>query len=429
MRELLAHVGYPRLYINSIVDRMVVEGFRYGADGEADEELWDWWQANNLDSESKLGFVETLVHGRCYITVSMPDPAMDIGMDPTVPMIRFEPPTSLYAEMDPRTRQVKYAVRPIYSADGNDLLAATIYTIDQIIFFDKIEGEWQPPVAKAHGIGKVPVIPVTNRTRLSDLYGSSEITPEIRSTTDAAAAITMLMRAVAEQMGMPQRLIFGIKDKELGIDPETGEVNFQAYLARILGFSDADGKAMQFAAAELRNFTEVLDELAKQTAAYTGLPPQYLSTSSENPASAEAIRASESRLIMLVEAKNLIVGAALEEAMRIAYLAAKGGNEVPPDMLRMETVWRDPATPTYQAKADAATKLYSGGIGVIPLEQARIDMGYSITQRLQMKKWDEEANTIMQTMGMYGGPGAGTAAAPKPLDPNKPDPASEKKAK
>lgn len=426
MRELLAHVGYARLYINALVDRLAVEGFRIGDKPEADKDLWDWWQANNLDSEIKLGLTEALIHGRAYITVSMPDPKVDLGLDPAVPIIRVEPPTSLYAETDPRTRKVVRAIRPIYNQDGTEVIAATLYVVGATYFFAQENGQWLPPETNNHGLELVPVIPIANRTRLSDLYGTSEITPELRSVTDAASAITMLMRAVAEQMGIPQRLLFGVRSEELGIDPDTGEVQFDSYIARILGFKEADGKAMQFAAADLRNFTVVLEELHKQAAAYTGLPPQYLSTQSENPASAEAIQASETRLVMNAEGKHLIFGANLEEAMRVAYQVAKGG-EVPPDMLRMETVWRNPATPTYAAKGDAAVKLYSGGTGVIPKERARIDMGYSIEERLEMKKWDEEESAMLALAGMYSpgdpaapaGAGAG-AAKPTPAKPKAP---------
>lgn len=100
MRKLLAHVGYPRLYVNSIADRLELEGFRIAGESDADEQLWDWWSANDLDVESTLGHVDALVHGRSFVTVSAPDPAIDLGVDPTVPMIRVEPPTNLHAVID-----------------------------------------------------------------------------------------------------------------------------------------------------------------------------------------------------------------------------------------------------------------------------------------------------------------------------------------
>ena len=421
MQKLLAHVGYPRLYVDSIAERQAVEGFRIGDKPEADPDMWTWWQANNLDIEAPLGYTDAYVHGRSYITLSMPDPKIDLGWDPTIPLIRVEPPTRMYASIDPRIGKVSRAIRVAYDEEGNEIQAATLYTLNDTFGWFKADGEWQEWFSNTHGLNAVPVVPLPNRTRLSDLYGTTEITPELRSMTDAASRVLMLMQATAELMGVPQRLIFGIKPEEIGVDADTGQTLFDAYLARILAFEDPDGKIQQFSAAELSNFTNALDQIAKQVASYTGLPPQYLSTAADNPASAEAIRAAESRLIKKVERKNLIFGGAWEEAMRLAYRLAKGG-DVPPEMLRMETIWRDPSTPTYAAKADAATKLYGGGVGVIPKERARIDMGYSITEREEMRTWDEQEAALglglMGTMFSTDGGATGvTDAAGKKATP------------
>ncbi|AXC33472.1 portal protein [Mycobacterium phage Joselito] len=425
MQELLAHVGYPRLYVDSIAERQSVEGFRLGDADEADEELWQWWQANNLDIEAPLGYTDAYVHGRSYITISRPDPQLDPSWDPNIPIIRVEPPTRMHAQIDPRIGRVVKAIRVAYDEEGNEIQAATLYRPTGTFGWFKQDNEWYDWFNDQHGLGVVPVVPLPNRTRLSDLYGTSEITPELRSMTDAAARILMLMQATAELMGVPQRLIFGIKPEEIGVDPETGQTFFDAYLARILAFEDAEGKIQQFSAAELANFTNALDQIAKQVAAYTGLPPQYLSTASDNPASAEAIRAAESRLIKKVERKNLIFGGAWEEAMRIAYRLMKGG-EVPPDMLRMETVWRDPSTPTYAALADAAVKLYGNGQGVIPRERARKDMGYSIAERAEMRRWDEEEAAMgIGLINTYVDQDPSVEGSPSPVAVPKPQPALE----
>ena len=77
----------------------------------------------------------------------------------------------------------------------------------------------------------------------------------------------------------------------------------------------------------------------------------------------------------------------------------------------------DPATPTYAAKADAATKLFANGAGPVPREQVRIDLGYSIAQRENMKVWDKEDNAVMTALAAITSP-----ATPKPStgDPVKP---------
>lgn len=428
MRGLLAHVGYPRLYVDSLAERQEVEGFRMGGSDEADMELWDWWQANNLDIEGTLGHTDAFIYGRAYITVAAPDPELDGFVAPDVPIIRVEPPTALHAVIDPRTREVTEAVRAIYTEDQAELISTTLYLPDETVqWVRKPSGEsysgwsykdgnrdygWRLVSRVRHNLGVVPVVPLPNRTRLSDLYGTSEITPELRSVTDAAARILMDMQGTAELMAIPQRLLFGVKPEDLGVNPETGEKMYDAYMARILGFEDPDAKAQQFSAAELRNFVDALDALDRKAAAYTGLPPQYLSFSSDNPASAEAIKSSESRLVKKVERKNRVFGGSWEQAMRIANKVMKGS--IPSEMYRMETVWRDPSTPTYAAKADAAVKLFANGMGVIPKEQARLDMGYSITEREQMRRWDEDENPMGQLTRLY----APAPAPQKELPPN-----------
>lgn len=415
MRGLLAHVGYPRLYVDAIAERQEIEGFRLGGANDADMQLWDWWQANDLDIEATLGHSEALIYGRAYITVAAPNDD-DRYVDQSVPIIRVEPPTALHAVIDPRTREITKAIRAVYTGEdityldssyaamhSGEMTACTVYLPDETVQWvrDKTR-QWRMVSRVQHRMGIVPVVPLANRTRLSDLYGTSEITPELRSVTDAAARIMMDMQATAEIMAIPQRLIFGVSPQDLGVDPVTGEKLFDAYMARIMGFEDPDGKAQQFSAAELRNFVDALDALDRKAAAYTGLPPQYLSYSSQNPASAEAIKSSESRLVKKVERKNLVFGGAWEQAMRIAVLAMKG--TVDAEMLRLETVWRDPSTPTWASMADAATKLYAGGAGIIPLERARIDMGYTIAEREEMRAWDEENNPMGTLTQLYGRP-------------------------
>ena len=114
MQRLLANVGYPRLYVDSIAERQEVEGFRVGDNPEGDEDLWNWWQTNNLDIDATLGHTDALIYGRSYITISMPDPKIDVNVDPEVPLIRVEPPAGLFADMDPRTREVTQAIRVTY---------------------------------------------------------------------------------------------------------------------------------------------------------------------------------------------------------------------------------------------------------------------------------------------------------------------------
>lgn len=408
MRYLRVNVGWPSLYLRALEERLDVEGFRVAGDSDNDELLWKWWQDNDLDEESSLGHMDALTFGRSYITVAAPGE----DDDPSSPIIRLESPLSMYAEMDPRTRKVTRAVR-LYKTDNTTGVAdkATLMLPNETVYLRRNQGPasmWvldgdERSARVVHNLGTVPVVPITNRGKLANRYGQSEITPEIKTLTDAAARTLMNLQAASELIAVPLRVFFGVEREALVPNGTQAEVN-DAYYGRILALENEQGKAFEFSAADLRNFTEELSELAKQVASYTGLPPQYLSFSSDNPASAEAIQASESRLVKTCERKARMFGGSWEQAMRLGMMVM--GQEVPETYRRLETVWRDPSTPTYVAKADAATKLHANGQGPVPKEQIRIDLGYTAVQREQMREWDKEEKEELTALGALLAPPA-----------------------
>ncbi|WP_066901043.1 phage portal protein [Mycolicibacterium houstonense] len=411
MRYLETTPGWPAIYLRALSDRLDIEGFRIAEESEGIEELWDWWQANSLDEESTLGHDDAFTFGRSYITISRP---FDDEDDPDVPLIRVESPLYMYAEIDPRTRRVTRAVR-LYKTAADSAVAdkATLYLPNQTVYLARdggLNSQWVTdgdPVD--HNLGVVPVVPLTNDGRLSNRYGRSEITPELRKLTDAGSRTLMNLQAASELIGTPLRGFFGVTKEELTNDGENTTADI--YYGRILAVASDVAKTFEFTAAELRNFTDELDALKKEVASLTGLPPQYLSFSSDNPASAEAIIATDSRLVRTAERKARMFGGSWERAMRIAKKVMN--QPVPASWRRLETVWRDPSTPTAAAKADAAAKLYANGQGPVPKEQTRIDLGYTSTQRDQMREWDkQETEDMIDTL--YSTTKAQADAQPKP---------------
>jgi hypothetical protein len=120
------------------------------------------------------------------------------------------------------------------------------------------------------------------------------------------------------------------------------------------------------------------------------LPPHFNPFTGENPSSADAIRSSETQLVKRVERKQTFLGGAWEEVMRLVLRFQTGVFE---DRARsLETMWRDPSTPTVAQKADAVMKLatpINGGRAILPIEQAREDLGYTPEQRRRMADMDD----------------------------------------
>ncbi len=398
MPNMKASVGWSRLYLDSLVERIAIVGFRVPGASDADERLQAWWKANDLDQEAQISFLETFIHGRSYVSISAPtDEDILYGHPADAPMIRIESPQHMWVEMDQRTRRVQWAVRfyvdpnaTVAGTNMDDAQAYTVYLPDRTVYLvDGRNGSYRTVDEDVHDLGIVPIVPSFNRERVSDRYGRSEIIPELRNLQDAATQVVQNMQMAADLMAVPQRLLFGV-EKDAIMQNQDPAAQYKAYMAGILAFQDENAKATQFSAAELSNYTGVLQELAKMAASYTGLPPQYLSFSSQTPASAEAIRSAESRLVKKAELKGAMFGNVWERVMRIAALVMTGTLD---ETLRdIESILTDPSTPTYAAKADAAVKL-TGGKAIIPVKQARLDMKYTPAELEQMAMWDAEEKT------------------------------------
>lgn len=390
-------VAWPQLVVDTVEERLDVEGFRLPDEDAADDDLWRVWQSNDLDETSQLGHVDALVMRRSYAAVGTNEEDSD------TPLVTCESPLEVFADLDPRTRKVRAALRRVVEEDSiarvNERYA-TLYLPDSTVWY-RWDGVWKEENRDDHGLGEVPVVPLVNRARLRSTrrstltgsyriqYGVSELSP-ILPLSDAANKLATDMMVAAEFVALPLRGFWGISPGDLEDQDGNKLTALQAIMGRILTLADTEGKEFQFPAASLSNFHESINQLAKLVASVAGLPPHYLGYSTENPASADAIRSSEARLVKRAERKQRAFGGSWEQVMRLVRRFQTG--EWDPRLLRLETVWRDASTPTVAQAADAAVKLYTAQPKpIVPLRQTRESLGFSQTQIARMEDEDAKA--------------------------------------
>src|SRR5690606_1980731 len=179
----------------------------------------------------------------------------------------------------------------------------------------------------------------------------------------------------------------------------------QVIMGRLLTLPTDDGNKIrphEFSASSLANFHQTLEALAKRVVPLIGLPPDMIGLTSENPASAEARKAAEARLIKRAERKQVPLGGGWKRWARLGRRFQDGDWD--PQARRIEVIWRDPATPTRAQAADAAVKLLTEG--AITRRQAREDMGYTPGQIRRMEaedRADAELDPIAEiARGMSG---------------------------
>jgi hypothetical protein len=391
LRRFLTIVAWPGTYADAIEERIDLEGFRLPGASDADDDLWRIWQANSLDEESQLGHLDALVRRRAFISVGAGDadgpdaPSADAGdsdRDSSMPLITVESADEVAVELSPRSRRVSAAAK-VYK-DGTEKFA-TLYLPDVTVWLERRNAGWLEVDRDEHDLGVVPMIPLVNRPRLSRRGGRSAF-GRVISLTDAAARALTNAQLATEVMAIPQRWVVGASKGDFA-DPESGKLltTWEAYFGSIWALKNPNAKLGQFNAAELSNFKTIVDHYAGLVAGVTGLPMRFLGQVTTNPPSAEGIRADESRLIKTCERFQRSAEGSWELAMRVASRITDG--DWNPKLRQLETLWRDPATPTRAQQADAAVKLVQAGI--LPVEAAWEDLGYSVARREKLRAMRE----------------------------------------
>lgn len=392
-------INWPEMVADAYEARLDLTGFRFpgstsnGVDVDvADADVWNIWQDNDMERQSSQAHLESIALGRSYAIVGArgvleEGPAADVA-DPfdeetDSPLITVEHPTQCITEQDPRTRQPTSALKRWKDADG--VQRATLYLPDSTRHYVRTR-RWVEQDRDEHNLGVVPVVPLVNRARLLKHDGRSEYTSVI-PIADAANKMATDMMVSGEFHAMPRRWALGMGAADFE-DEDGNQISpFEQIAGRIWAHPKGPKEAQvgQFPESDLAVFHNTIRVLAQLAAQLAALPPHYMSFTTDNPASADAIRSSEAQMVKRVERKQVGLGADWRRVMAIA-LRVRDGQDWDSRVRRLRVVWRNAATPTVAQAADAAVKLRQQGITT--LRQTRIDLGYSPEEIRRMEEED-----------------------------------------
>lgn len=350
MQDIDTVVGWPGTAVDVLEERLDWLGW---VAPEDDFGLGDIWRSNDLGTESSLGHLDALIFGVSFVIVG---PGSDGEPDP---LVTVESPMRMTVEWDRRSRRVVTGFALHDQGRG-----ATLYLPDVTVQLSQGTHGWTVDDRDSHGLGRVPIARLVNRPRGSRRDGRSEITRTIRSLTDQAVRTLMGSEVSREFYAAPQRWVMGA-DEDAFVD-ETGKPvpAWQTYLGRVLALSrDEEGELPsvgQFPAASPSPYFEQLRALAQSFAGEAGLPASYLGFQTDNPASADAIKAGEARLLKRAERRQSTFGSGHLETGALCLLVRDGA--IPAEYSQVSCGWRDPSTPTRAAATDAAVKLVQAGV-------------------------------------------------------------------
>lgn len=368
--------------VNAPVERLRVQGFRFGGSTDADKDAWDLWQANDMDAASNLVHREAITCEEAYWLVEPPRNGSDL------PRITAEHPLQVIVACDPADRRRRLAALKKWLGDDG-YAYATVYLPDQVAKFrsaNRYRGgqriTWTRRVDDAGGrnpLGVVPVIPVVNAPTMlgggtSDLAGAISLSDAINK--------TVLDMLVASEFGaFPARVVMGVEAPKGTDGKPIKDADIQMAMSKLLALKDKDAKIGEFSAADLKNYVNALEPLVNHLAAQTRTPPHYLLGTMVN-VSGDALKASESGLTARTRDKMIPFGEGHEEALRLAFLSIDP-SDPRASATSAETMWANPEYRSFGELVDGLTKLATIGI---PHEILWEELGYSPTEIARIKE-------------------------------------------
>jgi hypothetical protein len=395
-REAFGHLfqaisdNWMQIVVDSSVERLRVQGFRFGDAQDADEDAWAVWQANGLDAESSMLHTEAVKLGEAYWLVQPGDP----------PRITCEHPSQVIVECAPGDRRTRLAALKKWVDDGYSF--ANVYLPDGVVKYRTKERFSEGADARSYTqidsvrnpLGVVPVVPMRNRPSM--LHGGrSDLAGGPIHIQNAVNKLLSDMLIGSEYQAFPQRVLLGVEPPRYPAGhARAGEVMKEADLkasqSRLWMFPGENSKAFEFSAADLKNYTEASQHLVRHLTAQTRTPPHYVLGEIVN-ASGDALKAAETGLVSKVRDKMDPFGEGHEEAMRLAFrsLDADDPRASKDDA---ETIWRDPESRSQAELADSLTKLATIGV---PQEVLWERFGFS-PQEIDRMKGMQEADALLQ---------------------------------
>ncbi|MGI5404114.1 phage portal protein [Streptomyces sp. CA-135486] len=399
-----ARTNWTSLVVDSPVERMGVDGFRFGkAKGgksakTADEDANRIWQENSMDADSDLVHYGALSQRRAFVLVEEGDDGR--------PVLTHETPRQVAVEHEQGNRRRLAAGLKMWRDDWTGNTRATLWTpgtiydfttkSDRPLFSGRVASlrQWEalqlpnsPDGSRANPLGAVPLVPFINRrNRRPEGFAEHE---DVLSVQNRINLSLINLIAAMKYGAFRQRWAAGLEVDE---DPVTGAkiTPFQLDIRKLWTTADAEVKFGEFAATDLMPYVRAVEAAVQDLAAISRTPPHYLIGAVVN-VSGDALKAAETGLVAKVRDRQRNFGESWEAVMRLAFRVL--GDEQRATAYDAETVWRDPESRSISELADAAVKKASAGV---PWRQRMEDMGYTPAEIARMEV-DRAADALNAT--------------------------------
>lgn len=337
-------LGWCAKAVDTLADRMQFKGWK-----NDNFNLETIFRMNNWDIFFDSAILSALINGCSFVYISEDETGF-----PRLEVIDGMNATGL---LDPVTNLLKegYAILE-RDKNGTPVLEAHFET-GRTTFYEK----GQEPYEILNQAPAPLLVPILYRPDAKRPFGHSRISRSMISLVNSAVRTTKRSEVAAEFYSVPQKYV-------LGTDPDAEALDkWKSTISSLMEISkDEDGDRPtvgQFTQQSMQPHMDQIRTFAALFAGESGLTMDDLGFVSDNPSSAEAIKASHESLRVLAEKAQRVFGSCF---LNVGYIAACLRDNFPYERRQLyltEPVWR----PAFKPDAAALSGI---GDGAIKINQA-----------------------------------------------------------
>ena len=356
-------VGWPEKAIEGLANRVELDGITTPDGSDLSKQVSDLLDANDLAQTAENAHTDALVHSCSFVAALQGTP--DRG-EPAAIIQEF-PADVATGTWDSRIHGLTEAL--LYDVDedetyGRQIRACYLMLPGKLIGCARRDWQWSV-YARTEWQGRLPVELLAYRPDSKRPFGRSRISRTVMSLTDSAVRTFLRSEVQAELYSVPPRYFLGVTEDMFRGKDGNLKPRWQIMLDQVLALPrDKQGNLPQvgtFTQASFEPHAAQLRQTASMFAAATSLPPDSMGVLTDNPSSAEAIDKAVKELCLNAESCQRRFGPAWERIIATAARIAGDGQAT-----AVSSQWRNPATPSRAAAADAAVKLV--GANILPAD-------------------------------------------------------------
>jgi len=322
--------NYMQIVVDSLANRMIVNGFDAGDQSEI---LWEWWTRANMDMHQNNVHNAAIRDGDAYVLVSWNN---ETEMPEFTPQLAYDGRTGAHVFYSDETNKPEYGQKRWLIERGEDAgfkRRMNVYFDDMFIEFisrqDEYDGDWQEISRGDWPAGMMPMLHFKNRGRGFN-YGMSEIEQGVPMQNALNKSVIALIAAA--DAGAFRTITWTGSEPPSGLEVAPGVIMYE---------KNPDAKIGWIPGENLRPMIETVDSFVQRIGQVTDTPLSYFQLSGQM-ASEGTHKQHEARMIAKARVASIAFGTSWEQCMMVARrlynIYGPGGLD---EEQQIKTLWDD----------------------------------------------------------------------------------------